>query len=309
MSGILICLSAAVWGVDYGWQPVAGGGIEYIIQIEPELLDSLKAGHDLFSDLPPTAENVRSYRITVGTGRLPHQGEPLPSAAAGTPDAQRRSTSDEAALVAVRHPADIDLSQLPGPVLGPALVRPSSANAADEIAEPPHLTASEATPLANRVAGYHAKAESAPVNDKAGADDDEDTGDSHTQLATKYKDGKEKPPHEANLQKATQDGRQAAADGGPSPSDPDREPSQAQTGIATLLQLGLFASLCSNVFLVWVATGQRSRYRALVRRMFDRSEQGTIAPPLITSAPDTPQREPSPSPPTGDAQSTKSSGD
>jgi hypothetical protein len=30
--------------------------------------------------------------------------------------------------------------------------------------------------------------------------------------------------------------------------------------------VGLFASLGGNVFLIWVATGQRSRYRSLLRR-------------------------------------------
>src|SRR5690349_9690530 len=122
MTGMLVCLSAAVLGVDYGWQPVAGGDIEYIIQIEPELLDSLKAGHDIFSDLPMSVRNIRSYRITVGSGRLPHHGEPPPSSAvvpAGGPPKKGIRSSDAGRDA---NPADIDLSQLPGPVLGPALV-------------------------------------------------------------------------------------------------------------------------------------------------------------------------------------------
>src|SRR5487761_1554116 len=118
MTGMFVCLSAAVMGVDYGWQPVAGGGIEYIIQIEPELLDSLKSGHDIFSDLPTSVRNVRSYRITVGAGRLPHHGEPPPSSAvvpAGGPlkNGVRPVVTQE--KTPEKSPTEIDLSQLPGP--------------------------------------------------------------------------------------------------------------------------------------------------------------------------------------------------
>src|SRR5262249_9077830 len=39
----------------------------------------LKSGQDLYSDLPPSVDHIRSYRITVGNGPLPHQGETPPS--------------------------------------------------------------------------------------------------------------------------------------------------------------------------------------------------------------------------------------
>jgi hypothetical protein len=40
---------------------------------------------------------------------------------------------------------------------------------------------------------------------------------------------------------------------------------------SALTRIGLFTSVCANVFLLWVATDQRSRYRSLVRRMFEGS--------------------------------------
>jgi hypothetical protein len=241
MCGILLCLSVAVTGVDYGWQPVAGGGIEYIIQIEPQLLDSMKAGHDVFSDLPASVRAVRSYRITVGSGRLPHHGEPPPESAvvpAGGPATEQ--AADEAAD---QPPSEIDLSQLPGPVLGPAFPGDPPALAKGDEEEPPRLAEAEASdaaePIANRVVGYH--------------------GDPDRQQANK-------PPIQNN---PDQQNPIQQSDEPQSPSD--REPVAATTASVkpALVQLGLLASLGCNAFLLWVATGQRSRYRALLRRMFD----------------------------------------
>jgi hypothetical protein len=89
MSGLGIVVAAAVLSIDVGWQPVAGGGYEYIIQIEPEALESLRAGEDIFSQLPPVMRSgIRSYRITVGDGPVPNQGRIPPAVdatAAGLP--------------------------------------------------------------------------------------------------------------------------------------------------------------------------------------------------------------------------------
>ncbi len=76
MNGIFMLAAAAALGVDVGWRPLDDGGFEYIIQIEPELLDSLRDGQDILSQLPPGLLDVRRYRITVGTGPVPRIGEP-----------------------------------------------------------------------------------------------------------------------------------------------------------------------------------------------------------------------------------------
>ena len=89
MTGVLVCLSAAVLGVDFGWQPLTDGGVEYIIQIEPQMLDSLQDGESLSSALPAFGHNIRRYRIVVGTAELPHHGEPLPEAPSDEPPAGR----------------------------------------------------------------------------------------------------------------------------------------------------------------------------------------------------------------------------
>lgn len=279
MCGLIICLSAAALGVDYGWQPVAGGGIEYIIQIEPELLDSLKAGHDLFSDLPPAMRNIRSYRITVGAGRLPHHGEPPPSAAESN-GIQGRSAAAAAADISASPPGDIDLSQLPGPVLGTALVLHPPANRL-EADEPPRLAADEAKPLANRVAGYHGKPDAPLPGDDAHVAPKEEG--SAAALATKSDKQQGKSPAAVAVKttvKTTDTGTHGpAAAHAPVAGQPANG--------SAVMQLGLFTSLCANAFLLWVAAGQRSSYRALVRRMFDRQtqEQETVAGPNSADTP------------------------
>lgn len=79
MNALLAIVAASVVGVDVGWQPITDGGLEYIIQIEPQLLDTLRDGKDLTSELPP-GFNVRRYRITVGNAVLPHDAGQLEAA-------------------------------------------------------------------------------------------------------------------------------------------------------------------------------------------------------------------------------------
>ena len=71
MSGIAICLASLVLGIDVGWQPLPGGGMEYIIQIEPGTLDALRPGEAIESQIPPEVRDVRAYRIVVGNQKLP----------------------------------------------------------------------------------------------------------------------------------------------------------------------------------------------------------------------------------------------
>ena len=89
MNGITVLVALAAVGVDYGWQPGVDGQLEYIVQIEPALLDALKSGKDITSDIHPDARGVRRFRIHVGTGPLPRNGV---LAANTTPT--RLSTSD-----------------------------------------------------------------------------------------------------------------------------------------------------------------------------------------------------------------------
>jgi hypothetical protein len=78
MHALLICLVAATVGIEVGWQRMPEGGMEYIIQLDPQTLDTLRAGQVVQSDIPPTAGEIRSYRIVVGKQPLPREAPPEP---------------------------------------------------------------------------------------------------------------------------------------------------------------------------------------------------------------------------------------
>jgi len=79
MCKAVLVAAAVALGIDAGWQPLPEGGLEYIIQIEPPMLESLKAGEVIGSDIPPMLKDIRSYRIIVGTGDLPRELGPEPA--------------------------------------------------------------------------------------------------------------------------------------------------------------------------------------------------------------------------------------
>jgi hypothetical protein len=105
MSGLMV-VAALSLGVEVGWQPLAGGGFEYIVQIEPQMLESLRAGESIISEIPPELRGVRRYRLVVGTGPLPR---------IGTPPAAERSSADHAGRSI---PAVASTSPAAGPASG-----------------------------------------------------------------------------------------------------------------------------------------------------------------------------------------------
>ena len=72
MCTLMLCVATAALGIDVGWQRLPEGGMQYIIQLDPQTLDVLRAGEPIQSDIPRTAGEVRSYRIVVGAKKLPH---------------------------------------------------------------------------------------------------------------------------------------------------------------------------------------------------------------------------------------------
>jgi hypothetical protein len=103
MGALAICLAACALGVDYGYQPLPGGGVEYLIQIPPQSLDSLKDGRAIASDVPRQIKDIRAFRILVGTQPLARELPPasdagvpgpllLPPEHTSRPIAERRTT-------------------------------------------------------------------------------------------------------------------------------------------------------------------------------------------------------------------------
>jgi hypothetical protein len=79
MYTLAIWVATAVVGIDVGWQRLPEGGMQYIIQLDPHTLESLRGGEAIESDIPPSAGEVRSYRIIVGKERLPRETPPAPA--------------------------------------------------------------------------------------------------------------------------------------------------------------------------------------------------------------------------------------
>lgn len=91
MSAVLMCVATVLLGVDVGWQPLPKGGVEYIIQIEPGTVESLRPGEAIESSIPPEVRDVRAYRIVVGKEKLPKtlpakSSEPATESPPKTPD-------------------------------------------------------------------------------------------------------------------------------------------------------------------------------------------------------------------------------
>ena len=65
---MLIYVAAATLGFQVGWQRLPEGGMQYIIQLDPQTLDALRDGQPIQSDIPSEAGEIRSYRIVMGAG-------------------------------------------------------------------------------------------------------------------------------------------------------------------------------------------------------------------------------------------------
>ena len=79
MNGAAWLLALATLGVDYGWRLDSKGQLEYIIQIPPSQLESVRDSPEgISSAIPPeVVRHVKKFRIVVGTEPLPR--DPLPA--------------------------------------------------------------------------------------------------------------------------------------------------------------------------------------------------------------------------------------
>lgn len=86
-----VCLGFLMVG-QVGWRPLPEGGIEYIIQINPELLALLQQGDAFCSDVPPELHDVRSYRIVCGSAPVPREYPGGTAAFRATPESGSQRT-------------------------------------------------------------------------------------------------------------------------------------------------------------------------------------------------------------------------
>lgn len=121
MYSLIVLLATTGVSVDYGWQPNPQGEVEYIIQIEPELLQALANGDEITSRIDPRVEGVRRFRIRVGSEAPPRIGTTEPARPKSS-DRQLDKVAGDApgpvnASIPARRETDFDLG-------GPARIQP-----------------------------------------------------------------------------------------------------------------------------------------------------------------------------------------
>jgi hypothetical protein len=104
MNAMALLLVAASVSVDFGWKAGPDGELEYIIQIDPLQVETLKEGLDITSRIPPEVRGVRSFRIRVGTDEVPRDGISAVNTSPATPAKPPAVTPSPAATVPVETP-------------------------------------------------------------------------------------------------------------------------------------------------------------------------------------------------------------
>ncbi len=151
---VTMLLSAGLL-TDYGWQMNSQGELEYIVQIEPELLDSLRRGEEIVSEIPADLRNVRRVRIRVGTGPVPRgEDDSQPAAAGGAfPAGDLRSLPPPPALdERENHAESRSLGDEPPPLLGGGgSFRPAARSSEPPASFQPHRSSPAAAPSGDTI--------------------------------------------------------------------------------------------------------------------------------------------------------------
>jgi len=79
MHAIILGVTFSLIGIEAGWRPLPGGGVEYIIQLHPREADLLLRERGFNSDVPSQLKDVRVCRIVIGTDPLPQIDPPQQS--------------------------------------------------------------------------------------------------------------------------------------------------------------------------------------------------------------------------------------
>lgn len=300
----IILLAAATVGVDYGWQPRAGGGFEYIIQLEPETLQSLQRGEDVVSDIPPFLRDVRSYRITVGTGDVPRLGTPPASTDVEPPPAEPRLPPTVEPEAPPTFEASEALSEgppshfTPGPIqdqgqwhsranvepndrVEPPMyevpeVSPQPALQFPELKsyEPPIVSPRESEPPTPRQAPYlppvidpNAGASSEPPIDESAYAEEPPQLPFITGSQEMSAEGNTFDPNRGDNRTAAKVSVRASGSEGDSDAAAQAAPEEKLWWPLAASLVGLCFSLGGNVYLGWLTVAFRSRYRHVARRL------------------------------------------
>jgi hypothetical protein len=233
-------------GATVGWQPLPGGGMEYLIQIEPNRLELFKE-EGITSDVPSNVQDIRSVRVVVGNADLPKKDPPKQaSSPRNQPSADRGSPKSNAGPSTS---ADLGKPSRYGPAAGITKWFGLDSSAQDSNAKNAKPSVEKTPDDGVKKPGGKKDAEGEPrVVDKPALDGNrggEKAGD---------KD------HDAPSKGGTEHVETASGS-----SHPGTEPSKPWAPL-TFVTVLLFGSMAGNLYLSWIAWEARKRYRALLRR-------------------------------------------
>ncbi len=292
---ILLAALPSLFGfTDLGWQPAEEGGLEFVIQIEPELLDDLREGRAVVNEIPPDLRGIRRFRIVVGDQPIPRRPQQpgelrkhLDFAATGKTSLQENGSTPSTEMVDPSRPQELVPSQvqvdrqvMPAGGFDKRLFsespgRPSTVNGRPvDFGPPPQPVQVDPGPR-NSVGSTSKPADDAPQ-------DLSSTNGTNASNDLQQADG----PEQESLRTPTRL---------PQPNTPGRQPQPAEepledhpvsspesSAVLTLagwkvedlrgrwfgpLLLVGFGSVGANLFLVLVVWGQRASYRRLLRQM------------------------------------------
>ncbi len=300
MNMLFVLVAATALGIEVGWEPLPGGGHEYTLQLEPQLLRVLEGGQEeIFSEVPAGVD-VRRYRIVVGVGKLRRDYGPLaaeieqPLAAAGV-TAPPQAVNSAPLASPFNQPTDGSPDHEAVPAAGPYNAQGAMQPSADMESIPPAEEPTSATPDFGLPAPGVAEPEFPPAEpagmnpqtSSSGAPADElwhnsaeqsvseGKAEQKSSAAAKTAQAPAKLPEEndpsAPIRAATfEDGKGSAASGVVDTGKPElplTEPTSQPWAPLVVTIVLLACSLGGNIFLGWIAADARARYRNAIAKL------------------------------------------
>lgn len=274
MAASAVILLAAVLGADaqanveVGWRPLPGGGMQYLIQLDPLTVEVLRTGQAIESYIPPQVKDVRGFQIGIGTGKLPRIDPPTTALANGPKSTEFAGSTTKAGS---GRPQSLGGFGSSGPAFSasrssrsesPVTATPPGSKAAPWEIEKPSGAGKDDSPRP-----LPANLSTRPFSGDAGQKPT--PGRASAATFEQWTGGKEGADNKENPAKV---GTQASAAPG------DSIPARPWTAL-TLALAGLFGSLGGNVYLGWLLVETRRRYRAALRRLKRVETEEWDAPP------------------------------
>jgi len=237
MHALALGIAWGLLGLDVGWRPAAGGGMEYIIQIAPHEIELFKQ-NGIEGDIPPQLKDIRMYRVVVGNDVLPRQDPP--------PEASNLATKAS--------------SSAASPMLFPPLVGQAKA----------YNPFASLSSLVSRYPFGQLSADSTrPDSSRSDSTRSESSGSASSRDAPRGKD--------FSVERWWEDGPtevQRPTVRGAAEKTQERPQEIPKPWLPfTVVVLALFGSLGGNLYMGWITWETRAKYHALVRRLRNRANR------------------------------------